>query len=267
MLEADGVFRMAPAPLAPQPSIERVHDPEYVVQFLDGTLPPAAIRRIGFPWSPGLVKRTLASVGGTLSAGRDALVEGWSGTLAGGTHHAFRDRGGGFCVFNDIAVAVSELRAIGAIRRAAILDLDVHQGDGTAAIFADESDVLTVSMHGRNNFPLVKERSGIDIALPDGTGDDAYLCELMAVLPRVLAFEPGIIIYQAGVDGLASDRLGRLALTAQGLKEPDRLVFTALAGAGIPCAVTLGGGYSEPIDLSVAAHASTFRLAFDLLTK
>lgn len=259
-LEGDRFFRFDPAPLADRETIERAHDPEYVRSILDGTVNPRVMRRIGFPWSPALVQRSLASVGGTLAATADALAGGFGGNLAGGTHHAFYGEGSGFCVFNDLAVAI---RAYG--RRAAVIDLDVHQGDGTASIFADEPSVLTVSMHGENNFPFRKQQSRIDIALPDGTGDDAYLERLRGVLPRVAEFGPELVYYQSGVDALAADRLGRLALSPEGLSARDRAVFEFVKQQGLPVVVTLGGGYAEPIDRTVEAHADTFRAAAAIL--
>jgi acetoin utilization deacetylase AcuC-like enzyme len=259
-LAADTRFTFEPSPLAAPEAIALVHDPDYIQAFLNGTLDPRVIRRIGFPWSEGLVRRTLASAGGTLRATRDALARGWGGNLAGGTHHAFRSEGSGFCVFNDIAVAV---RSRG--RRAAIIDLDVHQGDGTASIFANDPNVFTLSIHASNNFPFRKQKSVIDIGLPDGTGDDAYLRALRDVLPLPFEFDPEIIFYQSGVDGLRCDRLGRLDLTHDGLHERDLFVFEACRRYGVPCVVTLGGGYSDPIEMTVAAHASTFRTAADVL--
>ena len=175
LLSADGVYDLQPAPLADAATIELAHDPAYVRSILEGSVAASVMRRIGFPWSPELVRRTLASVGGTLAASRDAMVRGFGGNLAGGTHHAFRGEGSGFCVFNDLAVAILALRRDGLAARAAVIDLDVHQGDGTAAIFEHDPDVLTLSMHGANNFPFRKQRSRIDIALADGTGDAEYL--------------------------------------------------------------------------------------------
>jgi len=265
LLEADGHFKLEPAPLAGIASIERAHDPEYASAFIEGRLDAAAMRRIGFPWSEGLVKRTLASVGSTLAATEEALAHGWSGSLAGGTHHAFRAEGSGFCVFNDIAVAIRELQARGAIHRAAIVDLDVHQGDGTAEIFRDDNGVLTLSVHCRNNFPLRKQRSRIDVELEAGVGDDAYLSRIRDILPRVLAFRPEIILYQSGVDGLAEDRLGKLSLTQAGLKERDRQVMQLAQAANVPLVITLGGGYAERIMLTAEAHANTFRVAREIL--
>jgi acetoin utilization deacetylase AcuC-like enzyme len=185
----------------------------------------------------------------------------FAGGLAGGTHHAFRGEGSGFCVFNDIAIAILALREAGLARRAAVVDLDVHQGDGTAAIFEDDADVFTLSLHGANNFPFRKQRSSLDIELSDGTGDEEYLERLGPALCRVWEFEPEIVFYQSGVDGLATDRLGRLRLTHAGLGERDRMVFEALAERIIPAVLTLGGGYSEPIEETVNAHANTFKMA------
>jgi acetoin utilization deacetylase AcuC-like enzyme len=226
-LEATGRFDFVRAPLADAETIELTHDREYVRGFLAGTLAQNVMRRIGFPWSDGLVARTLASVGSTMAAAHDALRCGRGGGLAGGTHHAFRGEGSGFCVFNDIAVAIAALRSEGQIVRAAIIDLDVHQGDGTAKIFEDDPEVLTISVHGRNNFPFRKQRSRVDIDLPDGTEDEAFLAAVQSILPEAFAFRPDIVFYQSGVDGLFSDKLGRLQLTHAGLSQRDKLVFSA----------------------------------------
>jgi acetoin utilization deacetylase AcuC-like enzyme len=267
VLAADGYFEFQEAPPADYESIARVHDQAYVSAFLSGDIAPSVIRRIGFPWSIGLVKRTLASVGGTICAAGHALEEGLSGTLAGGTHHAFRSEGAGFCVFNDVAVAIASLRARGRIRRACVVDLDVHQGDGTAKIFEDDPDVLTISVHGKNNFPFRKQFSKLDIDLSDGATDAAYLAAIPSVLEKAIEFAPNIIFYQSGVDGLACDKLGRLALTHEGLKRRDEMVLTACADHGIPCAITLGGGYSDPVEPTVEAHANTFRTAAAIYSK
>jgi acetoin utilization deacetylase AcuC-like enzyme len=261
LLAADGAFDLEAAPLADAATIQLAHDGAYVRAILDGSAGERVMRRIGFPWSPELVRRTLASVGGTLAASRDAMTHGFGGNLAGGTHHAFRSEGSGFCVFNDLAVAILALRRDGLAARAAVIDLDVHQGDGTAAIFEDDPAVLTFSMHGANNFPFRKQRSRIDIALADGTDDAEYLRRLREALPEVLAFRPQAIFYQSGVDTLAGDRLGRLALTLDGLKRRDRLVIEA--SRGIPLVITLGGGYAEPIERTAEAHASTFRAVLE----
>jgi len=265
LLEPTQQFDLRPAPLADASTIERIHDPEYVRQFVDGNLPPVSMRRIGFPWSPQLVQRTLASVGGTLAASQQALSNGFSGTLAGGTHHAFRAEGSGYCVFNDIAVAIQQLRDNGHASRFAIIDLDVHQGDGTAQIFEDDSDVLTLSMHGRKNFPFRKQRSKLDIELEDGTGDDEYLLQLSTALPTVLEFDPEFIFYQSGVDPLDTDRLGRLSVTMEGLRRRDKMVFDLVLKQDCPLVITLGGGYSDPIERTAQAHAQTFLAAVEIL--
>ncbi len=264
LLSADGHFEFQCAPFAERVLIELAHDPTYVRQFLSGTVPPTAMRRIGFPWSPGLVERTRASVGGTLGATLDAFNTGWGGNLAGGTHHAFRSEGAGFCVFNDIAIALHWARRDGMIQRAAILDLDVHQGDGTAQIFQDDPGVLTVSLHSKSNFPFRKQHSKLDVEFMDGTGDEEYLRALDLVLPQVFAFEPDILFYQSGVDALSSDALGNLALTHAGLKERDRRVMAAAQAHRVPFVITLGGGYSKPIQLTAEAHANTFRTAAEI---
>jgi acetoin utilization deacetylase AcuC-like enzyme len=263
LLEADGFYRLEPAEMADAATIELAHDPAYVDKFITGTLEPAAMRRIGFPWSEGLVRRTLASAGGTLAATDDALATGFGGTLAGGTHHAFRTEGSGFCVFNDVAIAIYQLRSQGRIQRAAVVDLDVHQGDGTAHFFEGDPGVMTLSLHGAHNFPFRKQRSRIDVELPDKTGDEEYLRALDAVLPRVWEFEPQIVFYLSGVDALESDVLGRLSLTPEGLKARDRRVVTAVK---CPLVITLGGGYSNPIELTAEAHANTFRVAAEVFS-
>jgi acetoin utilization deacetylase AcuC-like enzyme len=282
LLETDARFTLECALPADAAIIKLAHDPEYVEQFISGTLPNAAMRRIGFPWSEGLVRRTLASAGGTLAATWDALDRGFGGTLAGGTHHAFRSEGSGFCVFNDVAIAIHWLRSTGGLRstrelhsirglhstraagRIAVIDLDVHQGDGTAHFFENDPNVFTLSLHGANNFPFRKQRSKVDVELADKTGDDEYLAALDAALPRVWEFEPEMVFYLSGVDGLASDVLGRLALTQEGLKERDRRVMDAAYSRRIPLVITLGGGYSKPIELTAEAHANTFRIAADI---
>ena len=260
MIEQAGYFRLEPAPPASPETIALAHYPAYVEKFVNGTLDPQAMRRIGFPWSEGLVRRTLASAGGTLAATEDALTTGFGGTLAGGTHHAFRTEGSGFCVFNDVAIAIHKFRP----QRAAIVDLDVHQGDGTAHFFEHDPNVLTLSIHGANNFPFRKQRSKIDVEFPDKTGDDEYLRALDQVLPRVWDFRPSIVFYLSGVDALETDVLGRLALTREGLKERDRRVIAGVHSRGLPLVVTLGGGYSNPIERTVEAHANTFRIAAEV---
>ncbi len=260
-LSGDPRFEFEPSPLADAATVELAHDPNYVRRFLNGQLSASEIRRIGFPWSEALVARTLASAGGTLAATQRAWVDGCSGALAGGTHHAFYAEGSGFCVFNDIAIGILWLREAGRIRRAAVIDLDVHQGDGTAAIFADDPDVLTLSIHGQKNFPLRKQTSKRDVGLDDGTADEEFLATVARELPGVFKFRPQIVFFQAGVDGLATDRLGRLDLTHQGLQARDRMVLEACQTRGIPVVITIGGGYSDPIEPTIEAHANTFREA------
>jgi len=264
LLTRDGCFELEPSQPAELSAIELAHDPDYVRKFVGGTLEPAAMRRIGFPWSEGLVARTLASAGGTLAATRDALSTGFGGTLAGGTHHAFRGEGSGFCVFNDVAIAIYWLRSRGDVRRAAVVDLDVHQGDGTAHFFEHDPEVLTLSLHGARNFPFRKQRSKIDVELEDKTGDAEYLRALDETLPRVWEFQPQIVFYLSGVDALVSDVLGRLSLTPEGLKARDRRVIGGVRERGIPLVITLGGGYSNPIELTAEAHANTFRTAAEI---
>ena len=264
LLSADSRFEFVAAPLASSETVELAHDPEYVRRFLEGSLSAQEMRRIGFPWSEQLVRRTMASVGGTLSATAEALSTGWGGTLAGGTHHAFHAEGSGYCVFNDVAVAIRSLQQSGRASRVAVIDLDVHQGDGTAQIFADERSVLTFSMHCETNFPFRKQQSKIDVSLAEGTGDEEYLAQLEVVLPRVFEFHPEIVFYQSGVDGLDADALGKLKLTHEGLKQRDQLVMTAVRAVGVPFVVTLGGGYAKPIELTAEAHANTFRVAADV---
>lgn len=223
------------------------------------------MRRIGFPWSAPLVERTQASVGGTLAAAHRALTHRWSGTLAGGTHHAFYAEGSGFCIFNDLVVAILTLRAEGLIERAAIIDLDVHQGDGTALLLSGDPLSYTLSAHGRHNFPFHKQQSTVDLEFDDGTTDTEYLARIADALLPVFAFEPDIVFYQSGVDALATDALGRLSLTPAGLKARDELVLGSIQRSGIPFVITLGGGYSNPIEHTVDAHEQTFLLAAQLL--
>jgi acetoin utilization deacetylase AcuC-like enzyme len=273
-LARDGTFALEPAPLAELEVVRLVHEADYVAGFLAGTLGEPVMRRIGFPWSEGLVKRTLASVGSTLAATREALARGWSGTLAGGTHHAFAGEGSGFCVFNDIAIATRWLQTmepgngLGArarIGRVTVIDLDVHQGDGTAHIFREDPSVFTLSVHCKANFPLRKQQSSLDVDLEPGVGDEEYLRVVEDALKRVWEFRPEFVFYQAGVDGLASDRLGKLRLTFEGLKGRDRMVMHGVRELGVPFVITIGGGYSEPISLTAEAHANTFRMAAKVL--
>ena len=250
-----------PSPLATREQLLTTHCPNYVEQIISGSLPARAQKRIGFPWSPDFARRSLASTGGTLAAARQALAHGYGAQLAGGTHHAHRDFGSGYCVFNDFAVAANVLLAEGQVQRIAIIDLDVHQGDGNASLLADNPNVLVLSMHGEKNFPSRKSASDIDLALPDHCADGDYLKALQNTLPLIARFMPDLILYQAGVDGLACDRLGRLALTHQGLMARDEQVFQLAKSQEIPIVQVLGGGYSHPIDATVQAYVNTFRVA------
>ncbi|MDX1503363.1 MAG: histone deacetylase [Thermoanaerobaculia bacterium] len=243
----------------------RVHTRDWVERVTTGRLTPDELRRLGFPWSRELVERSRRSVGGTLGACRSALASCGGVNLAGGTHHAFADRGEGYCVFNDAAVAVAALRAEGRIERAVILDCDVHQGDGTATIFAGDPSVFTLSVHGRRNYPFRKARSDLDVALDDGAGDGEYLAALDGALDRVPLAGCGLAVYLAGADPYAGDRLGRLALTPAGLAERDRRVLTRCREAGVPVAVAMAGGYAERIDEVVEIHLATVRAAVNLL--
>ncbi len=239
-----------------------VHTADYVTRFLEGALGGEEMRRIGFPWSPALVERSLRAVGGTVAAAAAALERGVTMNLAGGTHHAFPDRGEGFCVFNDVAVAIRALMRAGRVERAVVIDLDVHQGNGTHAIFADEPRVVTFSMHGRNNYPFRKVPGTLDVELEDGTGDAGYLALLEQALPRVIARgRPDLAIYLAGADAHERDRLGRLRLTFDGLARRDGIVLGACREVGIPVAVVIAGGYGRDIADTVAVHVRTARTA------
>jgi acetoin utilization deacetylase AcuC-like enzyme len=250
------------APAASLDDLRLVHDAGYVDAVVNGTVPPDVQRRIGFPWSPGMVERSRRSVGATIAAANVALDEGVSANLAGGTHHAFADRGEGFCVFNDVAVAARVLQRQGAAARIAVIDLDVHQGNGTASIFKGDESVFTFSMHGDKNFPFKKEVSDLDVALTDGTGDDEYLAALRLNLDAVLTgHRPDFIFYLAGADPYEGDRLGRLKLTIDGLRLRDEIVLRRCATAGLPVAISMSGGYANDIDAIVTIHTNTIRTA------
>ena len=242
--------------------ILRAHDAAYLDRVASGTLDAAEQRRIGFPWSAQMVERSRRSAGATLAACRHALVEGCAANLAGGTHHAHRDFGSGFCVFNDAAIAALAMRAEGRARTVAIIDCDVHQGDGTATILAGVPDVFTLSLHGEKNFPFRKASSSLDIELPDGTGDADYLAALRRGLEQVFAtMQPDLAIYLAGADPYRDDRLGRLGLSFEGLAARDELVLQRCVAHGTPVAVAMAGGYAREIDDTVAIHATTVTTA------
>ena len=251
--------------LCPEEDILRVHTAAYWHRVRDLQLTPREVRNLGLPQSPQLVRRSLSSSAGTMQSALCALRDGIGLNLAGGTHHAFADRGEGFCVLNDQAIAAAHLLAHGLAKQVLIVDLDVHQGDGTAAIFRDEPRVFTFSMHAGANYPLRKERSDLDIPLSLGTGDAEYLAQLRSTLaPLVERVRPDFIFYQAGVDVLATDKLGKLALTPAGCQQRDELVLGLCRARGLPVAVSMGGGYSERLADIVDAHCNTFRVAFAL---
>ena len=251
--------------LCAEKDILRVHTAGYWQKVRDMQLSPAEVRRLGLPQSPQLVRRSLSSSAGTLQSALRALQDGIGLNLAGGTHHAFADRGEGFCVLNDQAIAAAHLLAHGLARQILIVDLDVHQGDGTAAIFRDEPRVFTFSMHAGANYPLRKEQSDLDIPLELGIDDETYLHLLSTtLLPLLDQVRPDFIFYQAGVDVLATDKLGKLALTLAGCQRRDEIVLSLCRERRIPVAVSMGGGYSERLADIVDAHCNTFRVAFDL---
>ncbi len=243
--------------------LARAHDPAYIRAVSCGQLPAKAQKAIGFPWSLEMVERSRRSAGATLAACRSALASGgFAANLAGGTHHAFRDRGEGFCVFNDAAVAALAVLAEGLAARVLIVDLDVHQGNGTAAILRDEARVFTFSMHGARNYPFDKEISDLDVELPDGCDDAHYLAQLDAHLETALDLaHPDLVIYLAGADPYQDDRLGRLGLSMAGLAERDRHVFSACRARRLPVAIAMAGGYARQIEDTVRIHTTTLQLA------
>jgi len=246
--------------------ILRVHTAEYLQKLKGGTLSEKEQRRLGLPWSPALLERSCRSVGGTVAACRAALAGGLAMNLAGGTHHAYPDHGEGFCVFNDVAIAARAMQAEELADRIAILDCDVHQGNGTAAIFADDPSVFTLSVHGANNFPLHKEKSDLDLELPDGADDDDYLEAVDYGLRRALTLaRPTLAVFLAGADPFAGDTLGRLKVSKAGLARRDRLVFDGCAHAGVPVAIVLSGGYAKNVGDTVDIHFQTARLAVEML--
>ena len=256
-----GNWKLAPSPLATLRELESAHSPAYVQAVLEGALAPDIQRRIGLPWSETLALRSRATVGGSLAAARQALRDGFSGQLAGGTHHAHRDFGSGYCVFNDLAVAALTLLAEGEVQRVAVVDLDVHQGDGNAALLTGQPGAFVLSVHGDKNFPFRKVPSDLDVALPDGTDDRAYLRALAGALDVITGFRPDLVLYLSGVDPLRSDTLGRLDLSFDGLAERDRFVLEFCRRRAIPVSIAIGGGYASPITDTVEAYANTFRVA------
>jgi acetoin utilization deacetylase AcuC-like enzyme len=265
MLLAGGILAacdiLRPEPL-PSPTLELVHTPEYLAKLASSGLSAAEQRRLGLPWSEALWQRARLAAAGTLLAARTALERGLAGNLAGGTHHAFADHGEGFCALNDVAIAIRALQAERLIERAAVVDLDVHQGNGTAAIFESDHDVFTFSMHGERNYPLAKMRSNLDVPLEDGVGDVQYLDALQRHLPAVLdAANADVVFYLAGVDVAAGDRYGKLALTEEGIRQRDRWVIETVRSRGLPLCIVLAGGYAPTRARTAELHAHVFREA------
>ena len=262
-LLAEGTLQPAeiiePAPAALE-DVLLVHTEDYVSRLCSGNLMPREIRRLGLPWSESLVRRSFYATGGTIAAAKVALAEGYSSNLAGGTHHSFADRGEGFCVLNDVAIAIRALQARKLLRRAAIVDCDVHQGNGTATIFAGDQDTFTFSMHGANNYPLFKAQSTLDIGLPDGTTDDEYLECLSQHLPFVFQHDPEIVFYLAGADPYSRDKLGRLALSIEGLRHRDAFVLRECYEFGVPVVTVMSGGYGKDINDTIEIHCNTIRM-------
>jgi acetoin utilization deacetylase AcuC-like enzyme len=264
---ADGLVPLdcvhEPAPVS-RDDLLLVHQADYVDRFTAGKLTSDEVRRLGFPWSPALVERSYRSTAGTCDAARWALDHGVAMNLAGGTHHAFSDHGEGFCVFNDVAVAIRVLQSNGRIERAAIVDLDVHQGNGTHAIFAGDERVFTLSIHGGKNYPFHRVAGVMDIDLPDQANDALYMRTLESVLPSFLSgAAPDIVMYLAGADPYVGDRLGRMALTLDGLARRDRYVLETCRDVGLPVAIVLGGGYAADIAETVQCHVNTVMIARD----
>jgi acetoin utilization deacetylase AcuC-like enzyme len=248
--------------------LELVHTAEYLGQLAAGTLDAVAVRRIGVPWSPALWRRSRLAAQGTLEAARAALEDGLAANLAGGTHHAFPGHGEGFCVLNDVAVAIRVLKRDARLRRALVVDLDVHQGNGTAAIFENDATVFTFSMHGERNYPSRKMRSTLDVGLADGTGDDEYLGLLRRHLGEIFAaFAPDLIFYLAGVDPVQGDRYGRLMLSDDGLRRRERCVLEACATRNLPVVITMAGGYAATPERTAELHALVFEEAVAVLRR
>ena len=253
---ADHADIVIPRPAADE-DVLRVHTPDYVRKMKEGAFSAREQQALEVPWSPALVEGVWLAAGAAIEAGRRARGDGCAIVLGGGFHHAFADHGEGFCLVHDVAVATAALRAAGEVGRVAVVDLDVHQGNGTAALFAGDPDAFTVSLHQQENYPAVKPPSSIDVGLADGTSDEEYLAALEAPLQRAVDFHPDLLWYVAGADPFAQDLLGGLALTRKGLRERDRRVFAAARAAGIPVAATLAGGYAASLADTVSIHVGT----------
>lgn len=262
-LDASQIVEPQPAAIA---DVLLVHTEDYVTRLRAGTLTRRELRRLGLPWSKALVRRSFLAAGGTIHAARYALEDGVGSNLAGGTHHAFSDRGEGFCVLNDVAIAIRALRRDGLVERAGVIDLDVHQGNGTATIFADDPSVYTFSMHGAKNYPLFKAHSTLDVEMPDGTDDELYLQTLAQHLPGVFSHDPDIIFYLGGADPFVGDKLGRLALSIEGLRARDEYVLGEARSRGIAVATVMSGGYGADINDTVEIHCNTIRAVSSIFT-
>ncbi len=255
-LREDEIIEPLPAKIE---DLRLVHTEDYLTRLIDGTLSAKEIRKLGLPWSQSLVRRTFLAVSGTINASFSALETGISSNLAGGTHHAFPDRGEGFCVLNDVAVAIRVLQREKLAKRFLIIDCDVHQGNGTAFIFQDEQEVFTFSMHGEKNYPLFKEKSNLDIELRDGTSDKEYLETLSEALPRIFMHDPDLVFYLGGADPFEKDKLGRLGLSFEGLMRRDEMVLEFARDREVPIVTTMSGGYAKDINDTVEIHSNTIR--------
>jgi acetoin utilization deacetylase AcuC-like enzyme len=255
-LQSSEIFEPQPAEIE---DVLLVHTEDYILRLRDGTLTAKEIRKLGLPWSKSLVRRSFLAVSGTINAAKLALENRVASNLAGGTHHAFPDRGEGFCVMNDVAVAIEVLKRDGLAKRFLIIDCDVHQGNGTAFIFKDDEAVFTFSIHGAKNYPLFKESSNLDIELPDKTSDDEYLETLNEALPRVFLHNPDIVFYLGGADPFEKDKLGRLSLTFEGLMKRDEAVLSFAKEREVPIVTLMSGGYAQDINDTVEIHCNTIR--------
>lgn len=268
LLLADGVAQLEQFHTPERPSqdwLKLVHTPEYIQAYCEGTLDAKAQRRIGLPWSPALVNRTCTAVGGTILTALLALRQGLACNTAGGTHHAFPSYGSGFCIFNDLAIAARVLQQLNLVHKVLIVDLDVHQGDGTALIFQDDRSVFTFSMHCEVNFPGTKQKSDLDVPLPVGMEDDAYLQTLAQYLPDLLFdLQPDLVLYDAGVDPHVGDRLGKLALTDTGIFRREMQVLSTCVSSGYPVACVIGGGYADDLKGLVYRHSLLHRAASEV---
>lgn len=258
-------LEVKPAPAIGLEALALAHEEAYLAQLFGPGLSRQEAHKVGLPWSQALLTRALHAAGGTLSATRDALQGGLGLNLAGGTHHAYPNRAEGYCLFNDVAVAILNLRAEGYTGKTLILDLDAHQGNGSAVFFQNDPSVFTLSIHAERNYPLKKEQSDLDWGLPDGASDTQYLQALEQALLQIGPFKPNLVFYNAGVDVLHNDRFGRLGLSMLGLAERERQVFSFVRALGVPLVVVMGGGYNRNPHVTIQAHAQTYRMALDLL--